>query len=69
MELDSEGPFFLSYPEDITGDTVQFKAAVASFAVTIPNNAGEALGALGMDQVAAMTIAELGEFLTKHKEN
>lgn len=67
MELDSEGPFFSAYPKDITGDTVQSEAAVVSFAVTIPNNAGKALGALGMEQIAAMTIAELGEFLTEQK--
>ncbi|PIC78629.1 hypothetical protein CSV75_15920 [Sporosarcina sp. P18a] len=68
MELDSEGPFFSSYPEDITGDAVESEAAAATFAVTIPIDAGKALAALDADSVASMTIAELGVFLTEHSK-
>lgn len=66
MELDNEGPFFSTYSEDITGREVRSEDAAATFAVTIPIDAGKALAALEMDSVASMTIAELGVFLTEH---
>lgn len=64
MEVDSEGPFFAVYANCINGFTVEADTAVSTFAVTLPKNN---LNSLGIDQVAAMTISELGELLIEYQ--
>lgn len=64
MEVDSQGPFFAVYTNSIEGFTVEADSVVSTFAVTLPENN---LNTLGIDQVAAMTIAELGESLTEYQ--